>query len=186
MPTNASLPGCGRYGWDVLGFRLSQRGHRRGFGRQNSLDAGRPVARHPARRRGADRARRARGRRRLFLSRHHGRHQRAARGQGRQDRPVGHRRFPRHLRSGRAGAALRHRDLRRHVRQADAAGAAEPDRRGQGARRFPRQCAGAARRGRVARDIARAQSAKHRSARRVPVVFISSSRARSARRRNRE
>ena len=95
-----------------------------------------------------------RGRCRLLLSRHHGRHQRAARGQGRQDRPLGHRRFSRHLRSGRAGAALRHRDLRRHVRQADDAGAAEPDRRSQGARRFPRRCAGAARRGRAARDFA--------------------------------
>ena len=37
----------------------------------------------------------------------------------------------------------------------------------------------------LARDFARAQGAKHRSARRVPVVLVSSSRARSARARNR-
>ena len=58
-----------------------------------------------------------------LLPRHHGRHQRAARRQGRPDRPAGDRRLPRHLSGGRAGAALRRGDLRRHVRQAAAAGA---------------------------------------------------------------
>ena len=47
--------------------------------------------------RSAARPGRARGRHRLFLPRHHRRHQRAARRQGRQDRPAGDRRLPRHL-----------------------------------------------------------------------------------------
>ena len=73
-------------------------------------------------------------RHRLFLPRHHGRDQRAARRQGRPDRPAGDGRISRHLSRGRAGAPLRRRDLRRHVRQAGAAGACAPHRRGQGAR----------------------------------------------------
>ena len=60
----------------------------------------------------------------LLLPWHHRRHQRAAGGQRRQDRAPGDGRFPRHLRGRRAGAALRRRDLRRHVRQAAHAGAA--------------------------------------------------------------
>ena len=47
--------------------------------------------------------------------------------------------FRAHLSGRRAGAALRRADLRRDVRQAAAAGAAEPHRRGARARRFPRQ-----------------------------------------------
>ena len=44
-------------------------------------------------------------------------------GKGVRDRPAGDRRLSRHLSGRRAGAALRPRDLRRHVRQARAAGA---------------------------------------------------------------
>ena len=90
-------------------------------------------------RRDAARPGRAARRHLVLLSRHHRRHQRAARRQGRPDRPAGDRRLPRHLSGRRAGAALRRADLRRHVRQAGAAGAAEPHRRGARARRLPRQ-----------------------------------------------
>ena len=133
------LPRHGRYRGDVLGFRLSQRRHRRGLDLQGAVDAGRSLARHPARRRDAARPGRRARRHLVLLSRHHGRHQRAARRQGRQDRPAGDRRLPRHLSGRRAGAALRRADLRRDVRQAAAAGAAEPHRRGARARRLPRQ-----------------------------------------------
>ena len=113
----------------------------------------------------------SRRRHRLFLPRHHGRHQCAARRQGRRDRPAGDGRISRHLSSGRAGAALRPRDLRRHVRQARPAGAGAPHRRGDGARGFSRQGAAPARRGGAARHRARAQGAKASSSIAVCLLF---------------
>ncbi len=76
-------------------------------------------------------------------------------GKGAAHRPPGHRGLSRHLPGGRAGATLRPRDLRRDLRQAGAAGSAEPDRRSQGTRGFPRDGAAPARRGRAAGDAAR-------------------------------
>ena len=61
----------------------------------------------------------------------------------------------------------------------------QPHRRSEGARGFSRQCAAPARRVVAARHRARAQGAQHRVGRGMPVVFVSASRARSARARDR-
>ena len=154
------LPRHGRYRRHVLGFRLSQRGDPRGLHQQGALDPRRPVAGHPAGRRDAARQGRRGRRHRVFLPRHHRRHQRAPGRQGRQDRPPGDGRLSRHLSGGRAGAPLRGRNLRRDVRQAGAAGAAEPHRRGEGARRSSGPGAARARRGGAAGNLAGARPAR--------------------------
>jgi hypothetical protein len=183
-PPHGSLSRHGRHRGNVLRLRPARRDQRRGFDRQDPIDPGRSVARDRGRRRIAARRRRAGGRHRLFLPRHDGRHQRAARRQGRPDRVAGDGRISRHLSGRRTGAPLRRRHLRRHVRQAGAAGARKPDRRGEGARRFPGQRIAAARRGGAARQRARAQGTGPGIDRGLPAVFLSASGARATRARD--
>ena len=154
---------------------------RRADDRQGALDARRSFARDPRRHRDAARARRARRRHRLLLPRHHGRHQRAARRQGRAAPACW---------SPRASAAS--------IRSAEQCAAYGPaifdvmydkpallvpqSLTGEVAERvdFRGQRAARARRGGAARSRARARGARHRIRRGVPAVLVPASAARGA------
>src|SRR3954453_12435893 len=108
---HALIPRHRRYRRDILGFCLSQRGNRRAHHRQAALHARRSLARDSRGHRDVDGPRRARPRYRLFLSRHDGRHQRFARGEGGADRTSGDGGIPLHLSRGGPPPPLRRRVL---------------------------------------------------------------------------
>ena len=175
--SHGPLPRHGRHRRDVLRFRLSRRGTGEITITKVPSTPDDPSRAILAGRRGAARPGRARRRHRLFLPRHHGRHQRAARRQGRPDRPAGDRGLSRHLRGRRAGAALRRRrsstsctTSRRCWCRRACTGEV------QRARRFPRRrAARRSTRRRCATTVRELAAQKHRVARGVPAVLVPAS-----------